>query len=309
MPDEFTPYETGLDELKELLGSKHLRYNEYLRLESRLLKNIAKARSDDTEKLRADRDQATVLLNRLALSTAKHGFNEKGLVEPPKLIVTLLLNCAVAVALAFLLGPPAPFPCAHPLASALGRAVILLLLGFHLLWRFLSSFLIAITLHGTLGPLSIITRDFSRLLDQLHPWILSNVALGVWLIVLPLAAWVLGLSPLSPFRPEEAMPNIQSFSVRYLDGTTKLLMPGDAVEIIANEQVLVEAEALQQTDLPCTWSVARGTKQPAEGCSILYSAPFEGAHDTLVVLIQSPCQKQQAYAGLHINIVQALSSP
>lgn len=223
----------------------------------------------------------------------------------------LLFNVAIVVAIVvFLIRDRLLVSCVHPVASAVSEAVILLLF-LHLVWRFLNPAIgglaDAIAVQGVKVPI----KALASLLGALQPSTLSNKMLWLSFIVFSLiGVWILDVSPLpSPFLQPDETPIIQSFSVRYLDGTTVTLKHGDVVDIMPNEQVRVEAETLLHTDLPCTWSTARGTLQSAERCSTLYSAPFEGAHDTLVVLIQSACEKRQTYAGLHISIVQARSSP
>jgi hypothetical protein len=146
---------------------------------------------------------------------------------------------------------------------------------------------------------------FAALSDALHPWILSDLALGGLAIVLSLAVGLVGLSRFSPLRIQEPPPIIQHFLVHYHDSHTETFAAGDLVEIPAYTQALVEAVVSGQADVLCTWAVVKGGQAPAKGCTTLYSPPLEGNRDALSVLAQSPCKTRQAFAGLHINVVQA----
>ncbi len=222
--------------------------------------------------------------------------------------IQLFFNLVIGGIAAFVVRDRFPVACVHPMASAGSQAIILLLLS-HLVWRYLNPVVNDLANEIKDGKFQSVIKVFASLLDALHPSTLSNGKLWLLTIALSVVVGVPGHIPaLSPFRSKgDPTPVIQTFSVRYLDETTLTLKPGDTVEIMANEQVLVET--LPHTDPPCAWSSARGTLQSAEGCATLYSAPFEGTCDTLVIMIQSACEKRQSYAGLHINIVQARSSP
>ena len=77
MNDIFTPYETGLAQLLERLGSDHPRYTDALVYQHRLQKNIAQARQyGDTEALQHEQAQIVDRLNRLALEAVGVSFNE-----------------------------------------------------------------------------------------------------------------------------------------------------------------------------------------------------------------------------------------
>jgi hypothetical protein len=133
------------------------------------------------------------------------------------------------------------------------------------------------------------------------------LALNVLLVVI---FGVIGLNPFSLFSPSDAAtPIIQSFTVHYPDGTAKSLKPGDVVEIMNGEQMLVEAQIPGQSVALCTWSTGKGVHIPASGCSTVYGTPLNWANDTLVVLAQAPCSTAQAYAGLFIKVVQSRSQP
>lgn len=245
-------------------------------------------------------------------------FHERGLAElptlrrasriEPSLPVVLVFNLVVAVMLALALGRRVSLPCVPPQATVWGLVIFLHLL-FHLVWRYIGPAIREISETIEVGPLAVPIKVLASLFDTLHPWRLSGRDLWVWVIVLFLAAVILGLSLLflSPLPPEET-PIVRSFSVQYLEriernGTTMSFKPSDVVEVMADEQVLVKAETLGQADVLCTWSTANGNLQHAGMCSILYSAPFYGTYDTLDILAQSPCKTQDACAGLHVKIV------
>ncbi len=222
---------------------------------------------------------------------------------PP--LVTLLFNLVVVVVLARILAPPVSvsLPCVSPLASASSLAVILLLL-FQSVWRYLGPAIREVSDSVEVGPLTVPISVLTALADALHLWILSDLALWVLAIVLSLAVGLVGLSPFSPFPIHESPPIIQNFLVHYADNHTETFAAGDLVEIPAYTQALVKAVVSGQADVLCTWPVVKGTQLPAEGCATLYSPPLEGNRDALSVLAQSPCKTWQAFAGLHIKVVQ-----
>jgi hypothetical protein len=77
MSDPFTPYETGLAQLLERMGSDHPRCTEARTLQSRLLENVAQARLyGDTGTSRAERAQIVHSLNRLAEAVVGVSFTE-----------------------------------------------------------------------------------------------------------------------------------------------------------------------------------------------------------------------------------------
>jgi len=319
MSDAFTPYERGLKELGEKLGEQHERLLDFLNYDHQLCANIRQARDDgDTPTLSAERNRMIRQLNALALETVGISFNEMcglGRHEPvltmpivklPPLVM-LFFNLVVVITLALILRPlvSASLPCVSPLASAPSLAVILLML-FHLSWRHLNPVVKASGGTIKVAWVAVPIEIFASLSDALHPWILSDPALWVLAVVLSLVAVILGISPLTPLPPpSEKTPIVQSFSVQFLerDEMTISLKPGDTLEIMADEQVLVQAEALGKAAPLCTWSAANGRLQPAEGCAILYSAPFSGNRDILDILAQSPCKTQSASASLHITVV------
>ena len=225
--------------------------------------------------------------------------------KTPDLLVMLFFNIVVVVVLVLIiLGRRVSLPCVSPQASALSLAVIIVLLS-HLVWR---HFNLAIKqFSGTIkvGPLSDVTsKSLAPLLDALHPWRLSNQALWALAIVLFAATGILGLSPLSPFGVTETSPVIQNFLVHYADSHTETFAAGDLIELPADTPSLVEAMVSDQADVSCDWFAVKGTQIPAKGCATIYSPPFEVNRDALSVLAQSPCKTWQAFAGLHIKVVQ-----
>lgn len=220
------------------------------------------------------------------------------------LLVILFFNLVILGALTYLLENRVSLQCVRSSVSAASLATGLVLI-FHLAWRYLGPAIKALGDAIKVEPFAIPVRLIATLLDALHPssQALSNRALWLSSIVLAVMVGLFGPGPLSPFRPSEAVPVVQSFSVRRLDGATVTLKPNDVMEIKMSEQVLVEATTYGSANMLCVWHAATGTLQPATGCATLYSPHFEGANDTLVIVAQSPCNQQQAFAGLHIKVV------
>jgi protein-S-isoprenylcysteine O-methyltransferase Ste14 len=231
--------------------------------------------------------------------------NKQGL----PLLIALLSNLVVAVVLARVLEPVVSLPCVPAQAIAWSLTIFLLLFS-HLVWHYLGP-MIESEVEGTNkapmffeAPIELITL----LLNALHPQeLFVDRYSWVWGTVLFWAPVIIGLILyfLVPLPPEET-PIVQRFSVQYRerDGTPpKSFRPSDVVEIMLGEQILVEAEILKQADALCKWSAAKGTLQSTEGCSTLYSAPFDGTGDILDILAQSPCKTWDAHASLHIKVV------
>ena len=133
---------------------------------------------------------------------------------------------------------------------------------------------------------------------------------GLGSLALSVMLGMLCLNPNSPLRsPDQMTPTVQSFSIHYIDGTAKLQDPGVQSEIVAGQQILVEAVLSEQTNAECTWSSLKGKMGPASGCAIVYALPSEDV-DSLTVLVQAPCApQQQAYAGLSIQARLAAPQP
>ncbi len=317
MSDAFTPYERGLREFQRQLGERHERLLDFLNYDHQLLMNIRQAREDgDTPTLSAERNRIVRQLNTLALETVGVSFNEicglrrsesvltMPMVKLPPLAMSFFNLVGVAV-LTFILSPTVTtlWPCVLPMAAASSSAILLVLLC-HLTWRSLNPVLKASGGVIEVAWIAVPIKVLASLFDALHPWILPDSALWALAIVLPLAAVILVVSPLSPLPPppEETLI-VQGFSVEYLEGDGAMsLGPGDEIELTADELVLVRAEVLGETG-PCEWSAANGSLLPAEGCSILYSAPFHETYDILDILVQSPCKTQNACASLRIKVV------
>lgn len=322
MSDAFTPYERGLKEFQQKLGKQHARLLDFLNYDHQLCTNIRQARDDgDTPTLSAERSRIVKQLNTLALETMGVSFNEMcglGRHEPVLTIpivelspwVMLFFNLVAVIILALILGPlvSVSLPCVSPLASAPSLAVILLVL-FNLFWRYLNP---VIKVSGGTVKVAWVAfpiKVLASLSDALHPWIISNPVLWVLAIVLFLAAGLVGVGPFSLFPVQESTPIIQDFLVHYADSQTETFAAGDLVEIPAYTQALVEAVVSGQADVSCTWSAVKGTQLPQKRCATIYSPPFEGNQDALSVLAQSPCKTWQAFAGLHINVVQVQPQP
>jgi hypothetical protein len=221
---------------------------------------------------------------------------------PP--LVKLFFNLLIGVILTFIFDGRVSLACVSPHVTASSLAVVLLLL-FHLVWRYLGP-----VIRGFGGPIEvagIVTlpiRALALLIDALHPRRLPNWALWVLTTVLFLAAVILNLSPLSPFRTRDTPPIIENFVVRYTDGQTETFSAGRLVEVSAYTPVLIEATISDSDDVSCAWSTVKGTQQPAKGCAMRYSPPLEGNRDALSVLVQSPCAAQQTFAGLSTEVIQ-----
>jgi hypothetical protein len=190
----------------------------------------------------------------------------------------------------------------------LGTAIILLVL-FHLTWRYLSQMISGSSDAIKVGPAAVSIRTLGELLNALHPWALSDRLLCVLGLATLTAAVVLGLSPLSPFGPQEIPPAVKNFLVHYADGQTKTVAIGGLIEIPADTQALIEAVVPDQVDTSCSWFTMKGRQLPAQGCAMRYNAPFEGNRDVLSVLVRSPCKTWQTFAGLHIGLVHDQSQP
>lgn len=207
--------------------------------------------------------------------------------------VILFFNLIFVGVLGFVFNGQNSSPCVHPLASMPGLGVIILAV-FHLVWRTFRLNIVGNTIKVLGFQVSIVA------LDELHPWKLRDLALWLLAFASITAAWFLGLSSLSPFRPQEPTPTIQSFSVYNIsEGTTTRYGLIDVLHIKARQLVRVEA-VLNQADAQCTWHTESGILLPGEGCSTLYSLSFGEGNDGLTVLVQSPCKTRTATAGLSI---------
>jgi hypothetical protein len=218
------------------------------------------------------------------------------------LLANLLLTAGLTVLFLLIKIPSLPI-CASPNAGALSLAIILLL-SFHLTWRLFHK---QFRRFGDFDlKLVKIPNDLpADLFDKLHFWQIPDRALVSLTIMLGIAAWLLGLSPFSPFTISEELPLVESFSVYYYpDGTTLTQMPGSAIQITYNQKVRVEAVVSPQTNAICKWFTTLGTLLPSPGCSALYTAPLAGDVDTITVHVQPACKTQGSYASLHINVTQ-----
>ncbi|HEY4690721.1 MAG TPA: hypothetical protein VIK33_15505 [Anaerolineae bacterium] len=207
------------------------------------------------------------------------------------LLIILFFNALIAGLLGIISNGQNATSCVHPIASLLGQGSVLLIL-LHVFWRTFRPHIASDEINVFIFKVRV------RAIDELHPWRLSNTAAWSLAFAAVMAAWILGLSILSPFRRPEATPVIQGF---YVGGETTPYKSGDVIQIDAHGRVRVEA-ILDQANAECTWSTLRGTLLPSTGCSVLYSPPINGGSDGLTVHVQSPCQTRTALASLNITV-------
>lgn len=218
-------------------------------------------------------------------------------------MVVVLLNIIIVIVLAAAVTPQISIPgtrCIQPEVATWSLAIILVLL-FHLTWRFLHQPLSSLIESLKIQGIQFAAKALIQVLDALHPWQLSNRALILCTVIPSLVIGVAGSSPLSPFYRPEGTPLITGFAVKYADGTPISLKQRNNIEVRRGTPVLVEA-ALDRSDLACTWAALNGTVQLVQDCSILYSVPLGERYDTLTVNVQSACKTQQTYDGLQISI-------
>jgi len=229
-------------------------------------------------------------------------------VTPVPLLVVLILNLIIVIVLALSITNwtsiwiSIPWTrCIQPEAHNWSLAIILVLL-FHLIWRFLNQRLSPLAETVTIQGVNVAVKAIVQVFNALHPWQLSDRTMILFTVIPSLAIGFLGLSPQTPFYISEGTPIVKSFSVKYPDGTSVPLKQKNIIEIKGGEFVLIEA-VLEQPNLLCTWS-AKGTLLPTKECSVQYSAPLGELYDTLTVKVQSACGTQQTYEGLQIKVVQ-----
>lgn len=194
-------------------------------------------------------------------------------------------------------------PCVSPIAHGLSVAVLLVLFA-HVIWRSFHKEIRQMDGNLNLGILKIDIpiRGLAALLDKLHPWVLSDIALWGLAIVLGGIAWGLGLSVFSPFPIIEPTPLIQSFSVRDRSGSPQVYPPDQVIEIKNGQLLFVAAEGVSAKVL-CTWSSAvKGPLSLEPGCSVQYIAPLTGNMDMLTVQVQSHCKTRSTFASLQMII-------
>jgi len=205
-------------------------------------------------------------------------------------VFTLIILLAINIAIA---------PCISPLYRAVGLALITFTL-YHLFWHYFGMQIRRLGESIRFGGASIPISVIAAISDGLHPRMPDRV---LWLSAFILSVLALALlSPFSSIPVAEPAPVIQSFKIRFPDGTAQTRLPGDDVEILSGSQILVEGELLQLTSVHCRWSTTRGSLLPAEGCASYYSAPLIGNIDTLTVQVQSRCKTQESYSSLRISV-------
>lgn len=143
----------------------------------------------------------------------------------------------------------------------------------------------------------------TRLFDVLHPRaeMMPDLLLQALTAASCVIAVIMPLYQPPLFPPVEPTPFIESFSVQYPEQPASL-KPGDAIKLIAGEPVEVRAALRGSASTLCTWFREKGILQPAEGCSIFYSAPFGEATDILTVRVQSLCKTRETYGGLSVTV-------
>jgi hypothetical protein len=218
---------------------------------------------------------------------------------PPGVI--LFFNLIILTALAVLFGRKIPQGCVSSIGVGLSLAIVTLEL-FHLTWRYLGDSLLNLVI--PIGPLKIPIEPLAALFEQLHPRPLHAYVLWTQAFIFLVVAGLLWFPVSSPFSKSDQVPDIRNFLVHYTDSRAETHLPGGLLQIANDMSVLVEVETLAQPDISCTWAATRGSLLPAGRCATQYSTPVGGNRDTLTVLVQSPCKAYQAFAGLHIEIVQ-----
>lgn len=214
--------------------------------------------------------------------------------------VILFFNLVVLIVLAILFGREIPSGCVSYVGVGLSSAIVALEL-FHLIWRHLGNSLLGLVI--PIGRLEIPIRPFATLFEQLHPRMVPNCILWIQAFAFFVFAGLLWCPALSPFSSDQ-VPDIQQFLVHHTDGHIERYAPGSLLSIEKDTMVLVEAKTSTRPGISCAWSTTAGTLLPVGGCATRYSTSMEENRDTLAVLIKSPCRVYQAFAGLHIEILQ-----
>ena len=222
---------------------------------------------------------------------------------PP--LAQFIANLLVLGILTYLFYGKVVVGCESNWVSAFSSAIITIVV-FHIVWHYLYP---VFTLSGkfSLFGFAINLKSFSNQLERLHPRHLPVFILWGVAIVLILSASIIGFTNLSPFVLEDPIPIIENFTVTYSNKQKSVVLAGDTIEIVPDEQILIEATVSQQSGLQCKWFTSNGKLQAATACAILYSPKFDIKHDTLVVLMQSLCQEKQTFAGVHISVIQTLA--
>jgi len=219
------------------------------------------------------------------------------------LLIVLLLNLAVIVALSTMLVfvniprvtdiVASIAPCMSPTPRAWGMVVLLILL-IHFFWSCLSS-----AAKDALGALGKLPELLVTLLGLLQPSELSKPVLwGIAGLVFSVTFW--GVYASGCFTIPETTPIIESFSVRYPDGSTQVHRFGDKIQVSGGQLVRVEALITNAVNVHCEWSAAKGILLPANGCATQYSVSPAKDVDSLTVHVQSRCKTQGAYASLYV---------
>jgi hypothetical protein len=221
--------------------------------------------------------------------------------QPP--FVILLFNALIAAAFAYFISGWISIPCTSWETIALGCGVISLV-GLHSLWRLVwhnfPMLIRALTGNFALGWFKIPFRLLIQFFDELHPWFLNaHVAAAV-----ALALVVLSLIPSMAIRNQSTRPLLRGFEVQHPDGTTMFVKAGDRFNLTTEQSIVVKMLFLEPTDVHCTWSATQGFTSPAKECSTIYTPPFQGELDNLIVHINAVCSEFEIFSDLNLSIVR-----
>jgi len=220
--------------------------------------------------------------------------------EPHSLpcLVRIFFNLILVAVIALLIDLKLNRTGCVPLAvEAVCWAVLAVAIG-HLTWRYLGRVLGRLELNA--GIFGFMVGQLGSFFDVLHPRGLSNRTLWTGAALLGAAA-LFFQSSLSPLRRAELLPVVQGFRVSANSGSVRRLGAGDRIEISRGEGVLVQA-IVEPESSQCSWSAEEGGIQASAGCSVSYTAPMEAVHDTLSVLVKSPCGTYSTSASLHTEV-------
>ena len=224
---------------------------------------------------------------------------EQGLSVPTALVLNFIVVVALSLVLIFVNIPGVTnivtsiAPCMSPTPRALGIVVILILF-IHFVASCLPS-----AAKDAFGALGTLPKLLVTLLDPLQPSALSKPVLwSIALLVFSATAW--GVYWSGGFTIPETTPIIESFSVRYPDGSTQAHRFGDKIQVSEGQLVRAEAVITNTVDVYCEWSTIKGILLPANGCATQYSVSPAKDVDSLTVHVQSQCRTQSAYASLHV---------
>lgn len=214
--------------------------------------------------------------------------------------VLLFFNLVVLIALTFFFEREFSSQCVPTVVVGFSAAIVTLEL-FHLTWRYLGNTLSNLVI--SIGSIKIPLGQLAALFELLHPRAVNVYVLWAQAFIFLTISGVLWSPALSPFSSDQ-VPDIQYFLVHHADGHIERYAPGSLLPIEKDTMVLVEVQTSTRPGISCAWSTTAGTLLPARGCATRYSTSMEENRDTLAVVVKSPCRVYQAFAGLHIEILQ-----